>query len=419
MLKHIIVFALSLFMGAVAVSTLGQAQDGHDGAGMPQGPMPASVAIVEEKEVTQWKEFSGRLRAAEDVQVRPRVSGTIEELHFKEGDIVEKGKPLFTIDLRPFKAALSQAEANLAAAKARQSLTWSEFKRAKSLLAEKALSQREFDEKNNAHQEAVASVKSAEAAKTLAALDVEYAEVKAPITGRVGRPDITVGNMVQAGTVILTTMQSITPVYADFDMDEKTYLGLVKAVRGDNRAGEMPVFMALADETEFKREGRIRSFDNQLQGDSGTLRVRAEFDNADGLLTPGLFARIRLGTADKIRAVIVNDAAITTNQTMRMVYTVDDTGKVIPRPVTLGDVDGTQRIILSGLAAGEKIVVNGLQRVFPGSVITPVIVSMETLQPVGAPPAGMPAPPADAEAPPAQPQEQPPVSQGEQKPEGH
>jgi multidrug efflux system membrane fusion protein len=337
-----------------------------------------------QKEITRWSEFSGRLRAVEDVEVRPRVSGIIDEVHFKEGDTVKKGDPLFTIDMRPFKAALAQAEAQLASAQARGALAASTAERAEKLFKQKALSQREYDERTNGNKEALASIKAAEAALTLAQLNVEYAEVRAPITGRVGRPDITVGNTVAAGMVVLTTIQSVDPVYADFDIDEQTYLRAMKTVRA-GRAADMPVYMALADETEFRREGKIRSFDNQLSGDSGTMRVRAEFANTDGVLTPGLFARIRLGTADKTSAVLVNDSAVNTDQDRKYVYAVDDKGMVGYRPVQIGTLENGLRVIDSGLAAGEKIVVNGLQRVRPGMPVQPVIVSMETLKPEGAP----------------------------------
>lgn len=368
-------------------------QDG----GMPQA-MPVSVAEVVDAEITRWNEFSGRLRAVEDVEVRPRVSGMVDEVHFREGDIVQKDDTLFTIDLRPFQAAYDRAAAALAAAEARVTLTGSELGRAKKLLEERAISQRELDEKNNAHLESVAAVKGAAAELALAKLDLEYAEVRAPITGRVGRPDITVGNIVQQGQSVLTTIQSVDPVYADFDIDEQTYLRVIKALRGgkENSAEDMKVLMALADETEPTREGRIRSFDNQLVADSGTLRVRAEFKNTDGILTPGLFARLRLGSAEKYSAILVNDAAIGTDQTRKFVYVVGADGSVQYRPVTTGKISPEGlRIIESGLQAGDKIIVNGLQRVHPGMQVQPMMVSMETLKPEGAPadnaaPEGMP-----------------------------
>jgi len=367
-------------------------------AAAPQGPMPVSVAVVGEKDITRWGEFSGRLRAVDDVQVRPRVSGTIDEVHFTEGDMVKKGDKLFTIDLRPYKAAYDQAEAAQAAAKAQADLADSDMTRAQKLFNEKAFSQREFDQRSNAAKSADANVKAADAALELASLNLDYAEIKSPIDGRVGRPDITVGNIVQAGpgAAVLTTIQSVNPIYADFDIDEQTYLRAKKSVQ-EGKAADMPVFMALADETDFKREGKIRSFDNQLSGDSGTMRVRAEFENTDGLLTPGLFAHIRLGNADRASAVLVNDSAISTDQDRKFVYAVDDKGNVSYRPVVLGGLNDGMRVIDQGLKAGEKIVVNGLMRVHPGMQVQPVMVAMDTLKPAGAPADG--AAPTDAAKP--------------------
>ncbi len=360
-------------------------KDAAPAAGRPGGVMPASVAIVASKDITEWREFSGRLRAAEDVQVRPRVSGTIDELHFKEGDIVEKGAQLFTIDLRPYQAAYDQASAGADAAAAQADMALKEQVRAQTLLEQKAMSQREFDEKDNAAKSAAAALKSAEAHKELAALNLEFAEVSSPIRGRAGRPEITVGNMVQAGQQVLTTVQSLDPIYADFDMDEQTYLRVMKSIRSENRGSEMPVFMALADEGEFTREGKIRSFDNQLSLDSGTLRVRAEFDNPDGFLTPGLFVRVRLGGADKKKSLLINDAAIGTDQNRKFVYAVDKEGNVGYRPIVPGPLSEGMRVIEQGLQEGDRIVVNGLMRVHPGMKVQPVIVAMDTLKPAGAP----------------------------------
>lgn len=353
--------------------------------GMPQA-MPVSVATVSTQSLSEWHEFSGRLRAVEDVEVRPRVSGIVDAVHFTEGAIVEKDAQLFNLDLRPFEAALASARADVSAAQAQANLANSEIKRAKKLLGEKALSQREYDERANAARAAEAAVTSAKARETLAALDLEYAQVRAPIAGRVGRIEVTPGNTVQAGMTVLTTMQSVSPIYVDFDIDEQTYLRLMKSVRIDNSVANMKVYMALADEVDFTREGRVQSFDNQLEGSSGTMRVRAVFENENGLLTPGLFARVRLGGAEKSETVVINDAAIGTDQSKRFVYTVDAQGMVNYRPVVLGDLTPFGRKIEGGLQAGENIVVNALWRTHPGMKVMPIMVSMETLQPLAPPP---------------------------------
>ena len=386
MLKSFLVSAFFALVGFSSVmGGFFQPQAVMANAPAEQPPMPVSVAAALERPVTEWKEFSGRLRAVQDVEVRPRVSGTIDAVHFTEGDIVKKGDTLFTIDPRPYRAALSQGKAALATARAQASFASADLKRAQTLISDKSISQREFDEKQSAARTADAAVMSAQAQVELASLNLEYAQVLAPITGRVGRPDITVGNMVEPGVMTLTTIQSIDPVYADFDIDEQTYLKLVRSIRVENKGASMPVYMALADEVEAKREGKIRSFDNQLTGTSGALRVRAEFANPDGLLTPGLFAKIRLGSADKRNVVLVNDAAINTDQDRKYVYAVDKDGNVGYRPVVLGAVNEGLRVVESGLAAGEQIVVNGLMRVHPGMKVQPVPVSMLTLQPEGQP----------------------------------
>lgn len=401
MIKNIAVVVIAALLGAYVTSgffTQAEAKSDTEAAapaGAPQA-MPISVASALQKEITAFREYSGRLKAAEDVQIRPRVGGQIETVHFKEGDLVKKGDLLFTLDLRPYKAVVSQAKAAVTAAEARASLATKEAQRAEALFGGKAYSQRELDEKKNASLEAAANIQATKAQLEIANLNLEYAEIRSPIDGRVGRPDITVGNIVDAGgsAPVLTTIQSVDPIFADFDMDEGAYLTALKEIRAEGRAQEMPVFMALADEREFTREGKIRSFDNQLVGTSGTLRVRAEFTNTDGLLTPGLFARIRLGEADKTNAVLINDTAIGTDQDRRFVYVVGEDGAAAYRPVTLGALEGSMRVITSGLQAGEKIIVNGLQRVRPGAHVQPMIVSMETLKPEGAPAEGQ--PPAEA-----------------------
>lgn len=335
--------------------------------------MPVSAAPAIEKRITEWAEFSGRLRAVEDVEIRPRVSGTIESVHFKEGDFVEKGARLFTIDIRPYQAAYDQV-------KARSDLLSLEAGRASQLYAEKAISKQEYDQKAAAAKEARAALQNAQ-------LSLEYADIRAPISGQTGRAEITVGNMVDAGpgAPVLTTMQSVSPVYADFEIDEQTYLRLIQPIRADQSAiAAIPVELALANETDFTRKGRILSFDNQLSPASGTLRVRAEFTNDDRALTPGLFARIRMGGAQQVNAVLINEHAIGTDQSKKFVYVVKDDGSSEYREVKLGGRSDNLRIVKEGLKSDETIVVNGLMRVRPGVKLLPQPVDMGTLQPLNA-----------------------------------
>lgn len=350
--------------------------------GMPNG-MPVSVAPALSKTLTRWSEFSGRLRAVEDVAIRPRVSGTIDMVSFKEGDFVQAGSKLFTIDLRPYQASYEQA-------KARAELADLERQRADKLFSDKVIAKRELDEKSAAAKEAKASL-------DLAALNLEYAEVKAPISGVVGKIEISVGNFVSAAAApVLTTMQSIDPIYADFEIDEQTYLQIMKPLRETNAdIRTIPVSLALANESEFSRNGEISSFDNQLNPTSGTLRVRATFANADKNLTPGLFARIRMGSATPVDMVLVHEQAIGTDQNKKFVYVIKDDGTSEYREVKLGVREGKLREITEGLKAGELIVVNGLQRVPFGMKLLPQTVDMETLagqQPATPPEAGAEAP---------------------------
>jgi membrane fusion protein, multidrug efflux system len=345
--------------------------------------MPASVAEVVVRPITEWSEFSGRLRAVEDVAVRPRVSGVIESVNFKEGDMVEKGDKLITLDLRPYQAAYSQA-------KARADLMTMEASRGGRLFADKAIAKRELDEKN-------AAAKEAQAALELAALNLEYAEVLAPVSGRVGRIEITVGNMVDAGpgAPVLTTIQSLDPIYADFEIDEQTFLNN----RTAENLGNIPVHLALANEKEFMRQGKILSFDNQLGVNTGTLRVRASFANPSGELTPGLFARVRMGSAQQSEAVLVNEQAIGTDLNKKFVYAVKDDGSVEYRELTLGGTADGLRIVKSGLKPGDKIVIGRLIMMHPGAKIIPQPVPMDTLKaPQEAAPAAGEAP-IDAEKP--------------------
>lgn len=353
--------------------------------------MPVSVAEAIGRDVQQWHEFSGRLTAVDYVEIRSRVSGPIETINFKDGAIVQKGNLLFTIDPRPYAAEVARAQAALASAKAARDLSETQFKRAQSLIKDKAISQSDYDTRRNQFNEAAAQMQSAEASLETAKLNLDYTQIKSPITGRVSRPEITVGNLVEAGanSPLLTTVVSQNPIYADFDIDEDTYLKVAPETSGD--VGKIEVALQLANGSK-EHKGTVQSFDNRINPQSGTLRVRAVFNNDDGDLIPGLFARVRLGSAEKIKVVLVSDRAIGTDQSKKYVYVVGADNKVEYREVKLGDeVDGL-RIITEGLKPGEKIIVDGLQRAHPGGEVKPEVVSMEASDSATGVDAGAPAP---------------------------
>ena len=374
------------------------------GAGMQGGAPPVTVAEVIVKPVVEWDEFSGRLSAVESVEIRPRVSCTIESIHFEDGQQVKKGDALFIIDQKPYAAALERAQAILNGARARSSLANVELKRAQKLVKEKVVPQRTFDERK---QDAVVTGAEVEAALALykqAQIDYDYTKVVAPIDGRVSRAEITVGNLVESGggAPILTTIVSDNPIYADFDVDEQTYLRYQRAAKQGDRLTDVPVYLGLTGEEGTPHEGKVKAFDNQLNTRAGTIRVRAVFDNARGDLLPGLFARVRIGGTGEREAVLVSERALGTDQSKKFVMVVGADNVVNYREVTLGPVAEDMRIVRSGLKKGEVIVVNGLQRVRPGSPVQPTKVNMEDAD---APPAA--AGQASPEAPPATSEEKP------------
>lgn len=343
-----------------------------------------SVAAALERDVTAWDEFTGRLEAVESVEVRPRVTGYIESVNFEEGAVLRKGDLLFVIDPRPYRAGLAKAEAELQRATARVELTANDVKRSEKLLAIKAVSQEEYDQRVNAAREASANVAAARAAVETARLDLEFTRVTAPISGRVSKAEVTAGNLVTGGSnaaTLLTTVVSIDPIYVAFEGDEQVYLKYNELARRgastSSRDAANPVLMALANEQGYPHRGEMTFVDNQIDPRTGTIRARAAFDNKDGYLTPGLFARVKLLGRDSYSAVLVDDRAIGTDQNQKFVYVVDAQNKVAYRSVKVGRLDGGLRIVLEGLAPGENVVVNGLQRVQPGAVVTPERVAMD------------------------------------------
>ncbi len=353
----------------------------------PAGPaeppaMPVSVATVIERRITEWDEFSGRLEAIERVDVRSRVAGYIESIHFAAGAIVARGDTLFVIDPKPFAAEVARAEAALAAARARVALATSELARAQRLLGDNAIAEREFEERQNAQRDTNASVQAAQASLDVARLNLGYTRITAPISGRVSRAEVTVGNLVAAGAggPALTSIVSISPMYATFEADEQTFLKYAAVARSSERgAKRIPIHMGLANEVGHPRPGSIEFVDNRLDPQSGTIRVRAVFENKDGLLTPGLFARLKMGGGGEKNAALINDRAVGTDQSKKFVLVVREDKRLDYREVKLGPVVDGLRVVRDGVAPGEQIVVNGVQRVRPGMLIAPTEMQMDAI----------------------------------------
>ncbi|WP_369065013.1 efflux RND transporter periplasmic adaptor subunit [Burkholderia gladioli] len=348
-------------------------------ASAPQNAAPplqeVDVANVLSKTITDWQTYSGRLEAIERVDVRPLVSGTIVSVNFKDGALVKKGDVLFVIDPRPYQAEVDRTAAQLAAAQARAGYAQTDWQRAQRLIGDNAIAKRDYDEKQNAARESAANVKAAAAALEAARINLGYTRIVAPFTGRASRAEITLGNVVSAGASAapLTTLVSVSPIYASFDADEQTYLRYI----GNQRDGrKVPVDLGLANESGYSRSGVIDSVDNRLDTSSGTIRVRARFDNADGTLVPGLYARVKVDGSAPHPALLVDDAAINTDQDKKFVFVVDAQGKVAYREVQIGSLHGNQRVIAGGLQASDRVVVNGTQRVRPGEQVKVHMVPM-------------------------------------------
>lgn len=380
----IAVFAAALvaWLAAYMPESHKQSQSG------PQAVSPeVSVARVIHRSVTEWDEFTGRLQAPESVELRPRVSGYIADVNLQEGEIVTEGELLFQIDSRPFAAEVARLRAELVSAKSALALAQTQFTRAEKLVSTRAIAREELDNRKANLQQARASVDAVSAALSLAQLNLDYTRVTAPISGRVSNALVTRGNHVNAGDSVLTTIVSTDKVYAYFDADEQTYLNYAKLAKAGSRPSAResrnPVSMALANDLSFPHEGYIDFVDNQVDPQSGTIRGRAVFDNREGQFIPGLFARIRLIGSASYDGILIDDKAVGTDLNNKFVLVLDDNNAVQYRSVVLGEKLAGLRIIKSGLAPGDVIVVNGLQRVRPGTEVSPQQVSMtsdDTLQ---------------------------------------
>ncbi len=347
-------------------------------AQMAPPPPAVSVAAVEERKITEWDEFIGRLEAVDSVEIRPRVSGYIERVVFTAGKEVRKGDLLFQIDPRPYQADLARAEADLAQARSAAALATRSLDRSKMLAAGDAISKEELDNRTGAAERGAANVQAAQAAVATARLNLEWTRVRSPIRGRVGRAEVTAGNLVQAGNATrLTTVVSLDPIYASFDADERSYLKYASRGSVGPRDRRAPILLGTASEgNAFPHEGYVDFFDNQLDPHSGTVRARAVFPNPGHLFAPGLFARLKLVGGAAYQATVVSDRAIGTDQDKKFVLVVKPDSTVEYRPIELGRLVDGYRVVAGGLKAGEKVVVNGLQRVRPGMRVNATAVPM-------------------------------------------
>ncbi|WP_038362041.1 efflux RND transporter periplasmic adaptor subunit [Bosea sp. UNC402CLCol] len=367
----------SVALTAVAVFTLSGTRAQGDTAPAAPPAIPVSVATVEAREIVPWAEFSGRLEAIERVELRSRVAGVVEAVHFREGNLVKQGDLLVSIDQAPYLADLQRAEAQVQGAKARVALAESENERGQQLLATRNLSQRDIDTRINNLREAQANLQVAEAARRTAQLNLDYTQIRAPISGRIGRLDVTVGNLIAAGGQVLTSLLSVDPIYAAFNADERSVLDALASLPDGSRALEqIPVRLSTATAQPAQFSGKLHFVDNGIDGASGTVRVRARLDNPDGKLMPGQFVRVQLGQAKAEQQLVINERAVGTDQNKKFVFVVGDDAKATWREVSLGAAHDGLRVVTAGLKPGERIVVNGLQRVRPGATVAPELVSM-------------------------------------------
>jgi multidrug efflux system membrane fusion protein len=368
-------------------------------AGAPATPPPPAVAVAHpiEKEIVEWDEYMGRFEAVESVEVRARVGGYLEQVNFRDGAHVGKGDLLFVIDPRPYRAELARARGDLSQVRARLALAKTDLARAERLFARRVLSEEELDARRKNLREAGAAIQSAQAAMAMAKLNLDFTEVRAPIGGRISRRLVTKGNLINDGTgtaTLLTTIVSLDPIYVYFEADEQAYLRYSAMARRGERPSSRevanPVHIGLADEPDFPHQGRMDFVDNQLDPATGTMRARAVLDNKDGVFTPGLFARVKLLGSGKRRALLIDDKAILTDQDRKFVYVLGSGNTAERRDVTLGRTVEGLRIITAGLAAADRVIVHGVQKIFlPGMPVSPQTIGM------GDPPPLAPAQPAE------------------------
>ena len=372
-----ILFAAAVFTAVVLVQLAGcsRAETATPAAAAPAPS--ATVATVVSRQISDFDEFTGRFEAVERVEIRPRVSGYISTVNFVQGREVAKGDVLFVIDPRPYEAELKQAQAQLAQARSQMTLATSEQDRANKLLGAHAISREELESRDAALTQANANVAGAQAAVDTAALNLSFTRVTAPITGVVSRAEITAGNLVTSGQTLLTTVVSVDPIYVSFQGDEQGFLNFMNYARKGGAADAThPVFVGLANEEGYPHQGAIAFVDNEIDGATGTVRVRGRLDNHNREFTPGMFARVKVTGAKTFAALLINESAVGTDQGLKYVLRVGSDNTIEYRQVKLGPVVDGLQVVREGLNVGDTIVVNGLQHVRPGMTITPQRVAM-------------------------------------------
>jgi RND family efflux transporter MFP subunit len=361
-------------------------------AAAPPPPPKVTVSQPSMRDVVEWEEYTGRLEAAESVEVRARVNGYLQSIHFKEGSIVKKGDLLFVIDPRPYQAELERAKAELALATARLERTEKDLARAQKLLQVHAASQEEVDTRVAEQRQAQESVQAARAMVNAVQLNVEFTQVRAPINGRISRYFVSIGNLINGGTTqstLLTTIVSLDPIYCYFEADERSYLKDTRLTRGgertNGREGRQPAYVGLADEEAFPHKGYIDFMDNRLDPKTGTITGRAVLPNPDLLLAPGLFARLRIPAGSKYKALLLPPEAVGSDLSQQFVFVVDDQNLVQYRKVTLGPIVDGLRVIRDGLQPEDWVIVKGVQRAKTGAKVDPIKQAIADSQPPPSP----------------------------------
>ena len=355
-----------------------------EGAGAPAGP-PVTVANPVYKKIVEWDEYPGQFKAIDSIDVRARVSGYLEQIHFTDGQVVRQGDLLFTIEKRPFEIALNSARAQLAEANAQLSLANRNLKRYEKMREGNIVGESDYDDRVEAVSAGKAAVASATAEVEQAELDLGYTEIHAPVTGRISRHEVSAGNLITGGytgdVTLLTTIVSLDPIYFEFDVSEANYLAYQRAaergVMASMRDNKIEVFAKLPDEEQWTHKGTLEFLDNQVNETSGTIRARATFPNADNVFTAGQFAHIRVPGSEPYEAVLLPETAIVTDQSQKIALVVADDGTVGVKILRVGPTYNGMRIIREGLAATDKVVINGLLRARPGSKVTAQMGSIE------------------------------------------